>query len=293
MVTPVRVSAADGYALGARRYGDASAGPYVVIAGATAVKQAYYARFAAWLSLQGFTVLTFDYRGIGDSRPARLRGFDATLRDWGEHDLEGALQFALRDKGSRPLHLIGHSVGGQLLGLAASNGRLERVLTVASQSGYWGHWRGGSKWRKAAVWYGLMPVLGTTVGYIPGPLGLGEDLPGGVALEWARWCRHPDYLLGHGVSPAGFAKVRGPLLALSLADDDYAPAAAVDWLHRLYAGAEVERRAITPQEVGVEAIGHFGFFRSAFEETLWPLVQAFFAPRATSGGPAPRVALEA
>ncbi|MER2561001.1 MAG: alpha/beta fold hydrolase, partial [Myxococcaceae bacterium] len=153
MPTPIRISATDGYALGARRFGDQSAGPYVVIAGATAVKQAYYARFAAWLSLQGCTVLTFDYRGIGESRPARLRGFEARLRDWGERDLEGVLRFALEDKGSRPLHVIGHSVGGQLLGLAASNGSIDRIVTVGSQSGYWGHWSGASKLHKAAVWY--------------------------------------------------------------------------------------------------------------------------------------------
>lgn len=279
MPTPIRISATDGYALGARRFGDQSAGPYVVIAGATAVKQAYYARFAAWLSLQGCTVLTFDYRGIGESRPARLRGFEARLRDWGERDLEGVLRFALEDKGSRPLHVIGHSVGGQLLGLAASNGSIDRIVTVGSQSGYWGHWSGLSKLHKAAVWYGLLPALGNTFGYIPGKFGIGEDLPKGVALEWAKWCRHPEYMLGHGIAKDGFARVKAPMRAISITDDDYAPKPAVDALHALYSGTLVERHHVSPRELEAQAIGHFGFFRSTFQDSLWRNVSTFLFAR--------------
>ncbi|MBL8919985.1 MAG: alpha/beta fold hydrolase [Myxococcaceae bacterium] len=279
MPTPVRISATDGYALGARRFGDQSAGPYVVIAGATAVKQAYYARFAAWLSLQGFTVLTFDYRGVGESRPARLRGFEATLRDWGEKDLEAVLRFAQAERGVRPLHVVGHSVGGQLLGLAPSSAAIERAVTVASQSGYWGHWRGLSAAHKAAIWYGLIPTVGAALGYVPGALGLGEDLPGGVALEWARWCRHPNYFLGHGVSAEGYERVTAPLRAISLADDDYAPAQAVDWLHALYKNAPVERHHVTPHELGGAPVGHFGFFRSTFQDSLWRTASGFLLDR--------------
>lgn len=287
MPTPIRISATDGYALGARRFGDQSAGPYVVIAGATAVKQAYYARFAAWLSLQGCTVLTFDYRGIGESRPARLRGFEARLRDWGERDLEGVLRFALEDKGSRPLHVIGHSVGGQLLGLAASNGSIDRIVTVGSQSGYWGHWSGASKLHKAAVWYALLPVLGNTFGFIPGKFGIGEDLPKGVALEWAKWCRHPEYMLGHGVGKDGFARVKAPMRAISISDDDYAPKPAVDALHALYSGTQVERHHVSPKELETQAIGHFGFFRSTFQDSLWRNVSTFlFARQLASPQPA-------
>ena len=43
-------------------------------------------------------------------------------------------------------------------------------------------------------------------------------------------------------------------------------------LHGRYANAPIEYRRIAPRDVGVQRIGHFGFFRPRFEQTLWPLV---------------------
>ena len=77
----------DGAALAARLYpcGGAIKGA-VLIGGAVGVRQDYYAPFAQWLATQGFAVMSFDYRGMGDSRaPAHaksLRGFEADLFRW-------------------------------------------------------------------------------------------------------------------------------------------------------------------------------------------------------------------
>ena len=56
--------------------------PVVLINAATSVRAAYYHRFAAYLRGQGMDVLTYDYRGIGESRPRTLRGFHAGWYDW-------------------------------------------------------------------------------------------------------------------------------------------------------------------------------------------------------------------
>src|SRR5205085_6589798 len=112
----------------------------------------------------------------------------------------------------------------------------------------------------AAVWYGVVPGVTRAVGYLPGALGIGEDLPAGVALEWAHWCRTPGYMVGdHEVRRAGFARVTAPLLSFSFHDDPYAPRAAVDALLALYVNAKVERRFLRRDE---GRFGHFGFFRS-------------------------------
>jgi predicted alpha/beta hydrolase len=103
-----------------------------------------------------------------------------------------------------------------------------------------------------------MPVLTSLCGYFPSHrLGLGEDLPAGVAREWARWCRSPAYMddyLGH-------AAFTSPMLALSFADDSFAPRRAVEALHRQYRAAAIEHRHVAPSDYGATRIGHFGFFK--------------------------------
>ena len=275
MPKPLRISAVDGYALGATEFSSSGAPrAVVVIAGATGVHQRYYARFAQWLCAQGAVVFTFDYRGIGESKPHRLAGFSAQMRDWGQLDLEGVLRFAQQHWPGLPLHFIGHSVGGQLLGFAPSNGAVTRAVTVCSQSGYWKLWPLAARLPMAAIWYGVFPLATAVAGKFPGKLGVGEDLPEGVASEWARWGRSARFFLSDGISVDGFERVRGELLSFSFSDDWYAPRAAVEWLHGLYSRATVFRRHFSPKTHG--KVGHFGFFRSAQQDTLWPLVSRFF-----------------
>jgi predicted alpha/beta hydrolase len=268
MAEPVRISAADGYALGATVFGGAGSGPVVIVNGATGVSQRYYGRFAAWLAERGFSVITYDYRGVGESRPFRLRGFEGRLRDWGLEDFEGVLRFAARSLGGRPLALVGHSVGGQLLGFPRSNVLLKVAVTVGAQGGYWGHWPLPDKVVMGAIWH-LMPVMTRALGFFPGRLGVGEDLPSGVAMEWARWGRRPGSFTDDGLSTEGFERLKLPVLAFSFADDRYAPKAAVDWLHGLLRAAQLERRHVDPGEAGLGAVRHFGFFRPVFRDTLW------------------------
>ena len=110
----------------------------VVIASAAGVPRRYYKPFASYLARAGLRTLTFDYRGVGGSRPTSLRGFRAALHEWGERDLAGAITWAADQRPDLPVLVVTHSVGGQVLGLAPSLDRVRAVLSVASQSGYWG-----------------------------------------------------------------------------------------------------------------------------------------------------------
>jgi len=242
----------------------------VAIQAATGVRQTYYAGFAAYLAARGFCVLTCDYRGIGRSRPAQLRGYGATMRDWAERDAPAAFDVLERRAPGARLMAVGHSFGGQIYGLLPQRERIAAALVVGSQSGYWRHWRGAGRLGMWAFTYLFIPGVTRLFGYAAASrIGLGEDLPAGVALEWARWCRHPEYLVGALGAHAGYARFRAPLRAVAPSDDRYAPRAAVEALLRLYPSAQGEIRRVTPQEVGAQRIGHFGFFREQFRDTLW------------------------
>src|SRR5574343_1964816 len=97
---------------------------------ATGVVAKYYSRYAAFLARAGFLVLTYDYRGIGVSRPISLKGFRATKHDWGALDCEGAIRFLKQLNSEFPMMAVCHSIGGFALGLAPSAKGIHRALFV-------------------------------------------------------------------------------------------------------------------------------------------------------------------
>lgn len=265
--------AADGYRLAATHFSPEGAPRgAMLIAPAMGVPRRFYREVATYFATRGAAVLTFDYRGIGGSRPPRLRGFPARLRDWGELDVEAGLGFVRERHPRLPLVYFAHSVGGQLLGLAASAPAVERALFVASQSAWEGHWDGEWRWRMRALWRLMIPAATATFGYLPGWLGIGQDVPKGVAREWARWGRHPDYLLRDGGAERrqAYAALSIPLRAVAIADDNYAPERSVRALVGFYAGCRSEVQVATPSAVGRRRLGHFAPFRRDPGEALWP-----------------------
>ena len=254
----------------------------VIIAAATAVRRAYYEKFAQFLARHGLHAVTFDYRGIGGSRPAKLKGFRAAMHQWGELDLAGVIQWASEVLPSRRLLLVGHSVAGQMLPLADNNPRVSAAYFVASQSAYWRLWRGKERFTVFVLWHLVIPLLTKLLGYLPGwALGHAEDLPVGIAREWARWARRPDYILSHDSSVREkFQGVNIPLRFVSFNDDALiAPRPAVEALAGWYGSAHKEHVHVYPEELGVKAIGHFGFFREAMRDTLWREAVAWLKAR--------------
>jgi len=245
------------------------------------VKRRYYDRFARYLADDGFAVITYDYRGVGDSAHTPIRKVDASMRQWGELDQPAVLDYARRSEPNVPLMVIGHSVGGQLFGLLRNPPPVDRVLMVAAQHNYYGLWRMRERIVLWALWTLVMPVASRTLGYFPGSrVALGEDLPRGVALEWARWCRSPGALVEAvgGDARERFEHYNGPILALSF-DDDYrfAPPQAVDALLALYTNARSSHRHLTAASLGLSRVGHFGFFRDPARERGWAIARDWLA----------------
>jgi predicted alpha/beta hydrolase len=273
----VIIPAIDGFPLGGSEFGDASKAKRVVlIAPATGVQRRLYRAFAEFLAAQGFGVVTWDWRGTGDSRPMSLRGFRTRMREWGERDLAGVIDWASARFPQAKLTVVGHSFGGQAVGLAPNRDRIKAVVTIAAQSGYWGHWPRPQRYKYAILWYLAMPLVTRVAGYFPARfLRLGQDLPRGVALQWARWCRTPSYLGDW----SGHRAFTAPILALSFADDSFAPRRSVEALLAEYGSRDQTHRHLTPKDAGVPAIGHFGFFRPNHVPGLWHSVAQWLSAR--------------
>ena len=289
---PVKVTipAVDGFPLHAHVWvhelqDGKSPAPVVIINPATSVQSRYYSRFADFLHSHGFNVITYDYRGIGGSRPEEMRGFEANWLDWGSKDFEGVLQFAATCYQGHSILVAAHSVGGFLVGIAPSNHIIERVFTMGSQFAYWLDYAKHKRFAMYLRWHVVMPTLTAIFGYFPGKrLGWLEDTPRGVVRDWIA--RHPRFEDAYKAGPQAlsaeertllvesFGRMTGPTLALSVSDDEFGTIPAINRLLSYYKNSSSTHLRIEPAMLGHKEIGHFAFFNARFADSLWriPLV---------------------
>ena len=277
----ITVPAMDGYPLGATLFLPRGAKRHaVLINSATAVARRLYRGFAAYLARRGCAVLTYDYRGTGDSRqkamagyvrPRSLVGFKASMSDWAAQDITAAVAWMRERYKALPFAYVGHSFGGQALGLLPNNGEISRALLIAAQAGYWRLMTAPERYRVYAMLNFVGAPLTRVLGYMPGKAGLGMDLPKDAFLQWVRWVMSPRYLFDDAKLDAlqNFPKYNGALRALCVSDDPWATRPAVELLCAGFTSIEPEIVTVTPAEAGASKIGHMGFFRSEHRDTLW------------------------
>ncbi|MDE2402835.1 MAG: alpha/beta hydrolase [Burkholderiales bacterium] len=271
----LRLQTWDGHTLAARAY--QPPGPVrraVLLSSAMGVAQVFYQPFATWLAEQGVAVLTCDHRGIGASAPVSLRGFQASITDWATRDQPAALAELLRRWPDVPRTYLGHSLGGQIFGWLEGQEHFERVVTVASGSGYWRYNAAPVRRKAPLLWWGLAPVATALAGYFPGSsLGVIGDLPSGALWQWRRWCLHPDYVGAEG--PAlreRYAQVRSPITVVVIEDDELVSPEGIRRLYNEYPNAPVRFESLRAQAHGLKHLGHFGLFKPQAASALWPLV---------------------
>ncbi|MGR4897372.1 alpha/beta fold hydrolase [Stenotrophomonas sp. LARHCG68] len=268
----VMIRTEDGAQVAATVWAAAQPRAVVLIQPAVAVTQRLYRQFAQFLAAHGLTAVTYDYRGTGRSRPASLVDYSADMLDWATKDALAVNEWAREHFQGQALLAVGHSLGGHAVGLTlASN--LQAAMLIASHAGVSATIRGA--WERARVRFVmriLAPVACRIFGYMPNKrLGLGEDVPAGVMLQWARWTRMPGYFFDDPSVAAAdrFAAVAIPLAAIGFTDDRWANPTAIELLVRHFTGTHVERWTVAPKDEGLAAIGHFGFFRLGPDSELW------------------------
>jgi predicted alpha/beta hydrolase len=278
------IPALDGFPLAARVWqpSEPSRPERVTIVNAGAgIGKEYYDRFAAFLAQHDVATVIYDYRGIGKSRPRSLRGFVASVESWGRLDFSGVLGWVTDRFPSAQRVVIGHSVGGFVTGFTQRGELIDRMLLVGAHTGYWRDYAVPSRPFMYLLWHVAMPVVVRVMGYFHGRLlHLGDDLPAGVALEWAAR-RRPEFWWNlkdpHGAPDSQlrdellsrFQRIRAPGLAIRSTDDRFATKAATERIIGLFSNCPIESTEVCPADIGVERIGHFGFFRSRMHATLW------------------------
>lgn len=273
----IRIAVDGDDALTAHRFDAAPAtrrGRSVIVGPATAVAQTYYFKFCAYLAEQGFDVLTFDYRSVGQSKLRPIREYaDIGFSDWAEHDYPAVIEYMHTAFSGQPLYIVGHSVGGWMPGATRASHRIDGLLGIAALSAYWplmarphryGHW---------LIWNTLVPATTKLLGYWPGWAGLKHDLPATLGREFAQWAQLPGFLFDAPQFDArgNAARFTGHLHLYQIADDAWGTPEAVSALQAHYPNAASNvMETLQPADFGAKAIGHLDFFRSVHRDTLWP-----------------------
>ena len=127
-------------------------------------------RFMIWLLFEGWDVITFDYRGYGDSEgsPSKLSGV--------KEDGIAALQFAeaLASEIGKPLVVFGQSLGGNIAVAALSEYQPPSLSLLILDSSFYS-FRSIAKEKLGSVWF-LWPLQPLGYALVSNALGAGPIL---------------------------------------------------------------------------------------------------------------------
>lgn len=246
-----------------------------VIHSATGVPRGYYRAFAGWLAEQGYAVLTYDYRGIAGSRRGDVRDEKANMHDWAVLDMSAAIAAAEARRAAQnlPLLMVGHSFGGNSLAFARGVDRADALLLVGAQIPVVRLFPGIHKAAAAFFFNAWIPLVARLFGHVPAwANGGGEPLPKQVGLQWCDWGTREAWAFSDpGMQPhRSIGAIVAPVHLWNISDDlTYAPPGAVDALAAQFRNAAVQRHSVTPAELGLRRMGHFGAFRRSPGPPLW------------------------
>ncbi|MEL6947847.1 MAG: alpha/beta fold hydrolase [Pseudomonadota bacterium] len=244
-------------------------GPAIIMSGAAAVPAGYYHHYArALLAAGAQSVLCYDYRGIARSAGDRKHWRSLKMADWAHLDLTAAIAWMNAKYPGHPLVGCGHSYGGQAPGLCPAASAFVRYGTVATMSGYFAKTDQPVRvWAQTQLFGRPIAAL---LGQVPKPISVGEAMPGGIMLDWARWIASRNYFFDDPKIKAinGFDEIKMPFLAVHVEDDVWGTRSAILDFLRHYTATDVRLLTIKPGASG--PMGHLGFFRRAHKETHWP-----------------------
>lgn len=263
-----RVPAADGYDWSLPPHCRSKVQPTpVIVGGALGVAASFYFRYASALAEAGFPgghLRLPRYRRFPSGLAARL---PATITDWATLDMAGVTTWVNSAQAPRRLFMVGHSLGGILPGLMDCPYLVDAIVTVGSENVYWRHRRGRTKAVELSRAWITPPITGM-FGYLPwSRFARAEDVPAGAARQMAAAMRTRGGFLDDATLPTQrFDTFHAPVLGYSIDDNSEATRESVDAMMATY--PNVERRHIASADVGLDHLGHFGYFTS-YAYPLW------------------------
>ncbi len=246
----------------------------ILINSATGVKQLVYFSFAQFFAEKGFTVITYDYRGIGLSKPEKMRNFKASMRTWGNEDFKRLTEFVIENFPDYQKFCLGHSVGALIIGMNENSKVFERFIFVATQNAFIGN----LKWKtKLEAFFGFgfaQPFFTELFGYFPAHwFGLGESLPKNCAYDWRTLILNRKSTGKLLLKTNDYSKELIQKVLVLYAEDDVwlTDKGVKSLLNDVYPNLKPDYRFLQTSESEKGEIGHVNFFRS-YNKKLWNII---------------------
>jgi len=273
LIDEVDVYCQDGYKLSATLFKPTSeVKAAILLCPATGIVQQFYKSFACFLAEHGYAVVTFDNRGIGQSLTGKVSSSTASLQCWGEQDMPAVLEYLKTTYPDSAYHLIGHSAGGQLVGLMHNAGDLSSIFTFASSSGQLRNMKMPYALKAHFFMNFFIPISNLLFGHTKSQLlGMGEPLPRGVAQQWRHWCNGQGYVktaFGKSIHNHQYNTLSTPSFWVNATDDDIAIDVNVADMLTVFENIDAERLTLSPEACNLSEIGHMKFF-SRKASHLW------------------------
>ncbi len=264
----------DGYKLAGKLYtpSDNNKNKVLIINSATGVNKKLYHHYANFMVTNGYSVVIYDYRGVADSRPKKLRGFKASFIDWGQKDFSGILDFVKQEFPDQKIVILGHSIGGTIIGMTQKIHEISGIINIGAQTAYYKDWPRNKRTKIYLLWHIFLPVMTRLFGYFPGKkLRMLEDIPKGVIEQWHNRRKQVNMMKqmeDNGVT-FYYKEYTKKLLTLGIEDDPIGTEIAIKRIHDLFINSEKDLEIIRLNQVPTKQIGHFGFFSRKFKDNLW------------------------
>jgi predicted alpha/beta hydrolase len=263
---PIRVTTSDGAGFVVRVLPhEDPAAPVVLILPAMALKAKFYLPLARALHAAGVSAATVDLRAQGESTPTLGEAANFGYRELVETDLPAVVAALAERFPDSPVHLFGHSLGGQLalLFAAANPDRVAGVTVLGTGSVYWRAFP-ARRWIEILFRTQVVGVVSKVRGIWPGWRVFPGRMAGGVMVDWARHARTGRY------RPRGrtrdydelLRELKLPVLAISLDRDPLGPKSNVDFLCGRMPSAQPARWHLV-EGSGVANLDHFAWIKDS------------------------------
>lgn len=251
-----------------------SNGKLVIINSATGVRQQIYFKFSEFLTAKAFTVITYDYSGVGLSKPENLKTSSANMRTWGSIDFKTITNYVQKNFPNFEYFCIGHSVGALILGMNPHSIMFKKLIFIGTQKAFVGNLKLKTK-IEAYLGFGIaQPVTTKLMGYFPAQwFGLGESLPSGTAMDWRTLILNKKSTNRLLEKLEDYSKTLTQEVFVIRAEDDIwlTKGGVENLLAETYPNLKPTYRLIKTEESEAKKIGHINFFRS-YNRSLWDII---------------------